>query len=301
MRLELNKRSVSGFLAILLVGCWVDYSVGQNDPSETIEPAATKTAKTSRGHCGVGNLTAEEHIIEILDSSVDFEFDETPFIDVMDELRDKYSINVVLDETARQDSLTEEEEVTIALSGIKMRSALRLMLAEKNSTFVVHDEVLLIISKDVADSPEFLSRKIINCSELLRKIKQAESKRIGTIDRVFALQPNQDTGLEKGGGIFEIIDSESAGILGSGSDDETNEDKQDKEDETRYLVSKITAESLLIDAIENLIAPDDWDSTNGNGSMNIIGGCLVIHQTEEVIENVEKFLFALSKTMDQEN
>lgn len=302
MRLVLNKRAVPGLLAILLVGCWGDYSVGQNDPFGIIEPGATKTAKTSmRSSDAVKSTT--DHIMKALDAPVDIEYDQTPFIDIMDEFRDRYRINVILDQSALDDSLTEDDQVTINVKGVRMRSALRLMLARMNSTYVIQDEVLLIISMDVADSPEFFSRKIINCSELLRKIEQAESKRIGTIDQVFALrqgQPNRGSDFG-GGGVFEIVDSKSAGLLGGDSDDETNEDEQAKEDVTRYLVSKTTAESLLIDAIENSISPDYWATTNGDGGLSIIGGCLVIHQTEEVIENVEKFLVDLSKAMDQEN
>ena len=113
-----------------------------------------------------GNAT-DEKILRQLDEQVDFEYDETPFIDIMDEIRDKYKINIVLDQSARDDSLTEDDQVSFNVKGVRMKNALRLMLSEKNATFIVRDEVLRIISKDVADSPEFFITNVFNVGDLV--------------------------------------------------------------------------------------------------------------------------------------
>jgi hypothetical protein len=97
----------------------------------------------------------DEKILRALNEPFDAEYDETPFIEVMDELRDNYKINVVLDQSAKDDSLTEDDPITFKVTGIRLKNALRLMLKEKNATFIVRDETLQIISLDVASDPEY--------------------------------------------------------------------------------------------------------------------------------------------------
>ena len=91
----------------------------------------------------------------ILNEPFDAEYDETPFYEVMDELQDNYKNNVLLDQSAKDDSLTEDDPITFKVTGIRLKNALRLMLKEKNATFMVRDETLQIISLDVASDPEY--------------------------------------------------------------------------------------------------------------------------------------------------
>ncbi len=114
-----------------------------------------------------GNLIDEE-ILRDLDQTVDdFIYDDTPFSEVMLDLKTKYNINIVLDQSAVEDSLTEDESVAINVSGIRLKNALRLLLAKYNATFIVRDEVLRIISKDVAEDPEFFVTNIYNVGDLV--------------------------------------------------------------------------------------------------------------------------------------
>ncbi len=110
---------------------------------------------------------SDERILNALDEQADLEYDEVAFVDVMDELRDDYGINVVLDVSARDDSLTEDELITFNVKGIRLKNALRLMLKEKNATFIVRDEVLTIISLDVASDPEFFVTNVYNVGDLV--------------------------------------------------------------------------------------------------------------------------------------
>ncbi len=109
----------------------------------------------------------DEKILRALNEPFDAEYDETPFIEVMDELRDNYKINVVLDQSAKDDSLTEDEPVTFKVTGIRLKNALRLMLKEKNATFIVRDETLQVISLDVASDPEYFVRNVYNVGDLV--------------------------------------------------------------------------------------------------------------------------------------
>ena len=109
----------------------------------------------------------DEKILRALNEPFDAEYDETPFIEVMDELRDNYKINVVLDQSAKDDSLTEDDPITFKVTGIRLKNALRLMLKEKNATFIVRDETLQIISLDVASDPEYFVTNVYNVGDLV--------------------------------------------------------------------------------------------------------------------------------------
>ncbi len=97
----------------------------------------------------------QRNLEQILNEPFDAKYDETPFYEVMDELQDNYKINVLLDQSAKDDSLTEDDPITFEVTGIRLKNALRLMLKEKNSTFMVRDGTLQIISLDVASDPEY--------------------------------------------------------------------------------------------------------------------------------------------------
>ena len=98
---------------------------------------------------------SEKRMEQILNMPFDGEYYEVPFIRVMEQLRDNYGINVILDQSARDDSLTEDDPITFQASGIRLNNALNLILKEKNATFIAGDNTLQIISLDVANDPDY--------------------------------------------------------------------------------------------------------------------------------------------------
>ncbi len=109
----------------------------------------------------------DEEILKKLNQAVDFEYDETPFIDIMEEIQTEYGINIILDQSASDDALSVDDLVTFKVTGIRMKNALRLMLDNFNATFIVRDEVLLVISKEVAKNPEFFVTNVYNVGDLV--------------------------------------------------------------------------------------------------------------------------------------
>ena len=110
----------------------------------------------------------DEAILDALELPTDnFEFVEQPFSDVQRELEDKYGINIKLDQSAIDDALTEEELITVRYRGIRLKNALRLMLADFNATYIVRDEVLKIISLSNVSDPENLVTDVYNVGDLV--------------------------------------------------------------------------------------------------------------------------------------
>jgi tetratricopeptide (TPR) repeat protein len=94
----------------------------------------------------------EQKIYEALQKPVqNFDFTETPLRDVIAQLQDSQGIPVQIDTKAFEDAgLDLETPVTKSVSGISLRSALRLLLGELDLTYLVKDEVLMITTKDKA-------------------------------------------------------------------------------------------------------------------------------------------------------
>ena len=170
------------------------------------------------------------------------EYVEVPFIDVKRELEDKYGFNLVLGVSAIDDSLTEEELVTVRFRGIKLSNALRLMLRDFNATYVVKDGIIRIISIDNLMDPDFFSRRMIKVKSVLDLIRQNDSR----------VNPN-------------------------------NPKPEGK--------TKLSPESILIATITKIVQPHQWASSGqGEATLEIIGGVLVMSGPESLMDDVTGFV-----------
>ena len=89
--------------------------------------------------------------------------------DWIQELR-QLGLPVFLDDSARHDSLSEDEPIEITPTSMALRDLLRLTLAEKNATLTFHRNCLKVISLDVAEDPEFLQTIVYDVSSLARNL-----------------------------------------------------------------------------------------------------------------------------------
>src|SRR5439155_17396444 len=94
---------------------------------------------------------AEQRIFLELNKSTDIEFVETPLKDVVDYLKDKHSIPIVLaTKKLEEASVNPDTRVTKGLKSITPRAALRLILKDLELTYVVRNEVLQITTPEDA-------------------------------------------------------------------------------------------------------------------------------------------------------
>ena len=112
----------------------------------------------------------EQKIYAVLDEPVSrFEFTETPLRDVIVQIRDAQGIPVELDVKALEDAgIDLDTPITQNLSGISLRSALRLLLGNIDLTYLIKDEVLLITTKEKAQ--ENLVVKVYPVADLVMPI-----------------------------------------------------------------------------------------------------------------------------------
>ena len=237
----------------------------------------------------------DSRIREVLNQQVMFVYDETPFEEIMDELRTNFRIGVYLDRSARDDSLTEDDLVTIEIGNVSIGSGLRLILSQYNADFIVRDDILLIISKDVIKNPEFLVQKIINCESILKKLRAVHKDREATISGVYRV--GELAGVQADLQGLDLV----AGNQIDGLVDVDGKVDPEEQAKTWFFVDRqSSAEAELIKTIKSCVAPDDWDTTNGNGSVILVGNCIVVQNTEHAIKQIEGLLAELSAKLDQE-
>ena len=95
----------------------------------------------------------EMRIMAALDQQTEIEFTDTPLTDAMEFLAKVHSITIVLDEEAlREEGISPDEPLNRVLTGISLRSALKILLSEYGMTHIIKDEVMQITTKFVADA-----------------------------------------------------------------------------------------------------------------------------------------------------
>src|SRR5439155_3528294 len=122
---------------------------GPAQPPKEVDPLAPGPSVEKRDATfkTTQNLSAAKRIDNELDKPTDVDFIETPLKDVVDFLKDKHAIPIVLKTKKLEEaSVSADTPVTKQLHGISLRSVLNLILEDLELTYVVKDEVLQITS-----------------------------------------------------------------------------------------------------------------------------------------------------------
>lgn len=133
------------------------------DPEEWIQKKADRAKYQNVRLAGGEN---ERRIIEQLENPIDLVYDAEPFGDVKETLSRDLGINIVIDANL-EGVLDDDTEVTANLVGISLGRGLRTMLKAVDATYVVKDEVLLVISIDDELEPDFLVTDVYNVGDLV--------------------------------------------------------------------------------------------------------------------------------------
>ena len=185
------------------------------DQEVDTKEAAAGTAGRMEGNLELSATTRRNRLIdEKLTAPVEWDFDEVPFQDVRKFLAEQLDVNVFLDESAEDDSLTADEPVTFQATRLPGRDALKLMLKKHNATYVVQRGVLRIISMDVATSPDYFRRKIFNCNGIFASDRGCgEDELIALVKKVVEpenwLEANGDASATVVGDLMVVVATES--------------------------------------------------------------------------------------------
>ena len=135
----------------------------------TPEMAATREPQTiidTEDSPAVTKMNAALHAA--LQSPTEIACNNTPLKDVVEQLKKRHQIEIQLDPAALTEVGVDEVcLVTKHLSGISLRSALRLLLDELQLKYIIHNEVLLITSPMKAESEEYMATRIYPVKDLI--------------------------------------------------------------------------------------------------------------------------------------
>ncbi|MBX7166550.1 MAG: hypothetical protein K1X74_09415 [Pirellulales bacterium] len=96
---------------------------------------------------------AEKKIQRELDSPTELEFVDTPLTDVLNYLGDRHEIEIEINQRALDDAaIGSDTPINRSLQGVTLRNALKLILTDLELTYVIDNEVLLITSKEDAET-----------------------------------------------------------------------------------------------------------------------------------------------------
>ena len=99
---------------------------------------------TGREHSAV-----EERVYAALKTPVSLHFDNTTLKEVLEHIADSQGIGVTIDSSGlNEGGNTESTPVTISVDGVRLESALNLMLEQLQLDYIVENEVLMITSQN---------------------------------------------------------------------------------------------------------------------------------------------------------
>lgn len=112
----------------------------------------------------------EEQIISALRQNTDIAFADTPLEVAMQVLADLHDIPIILDRAAlAEESIQPDTPINHVLSGLTLRSALKIILDELQLTYVIQDEVMKITTQTKA--ADILSTRVYPVGDLVVPIQ----------------------------------------------------------------------------------------------------------------------------------
>ena len=140
-------KCLRGFASLAVVGLCVAVSAAAEEVGTTASTLC---------HCHGDAGPSFDRINQALDQPLKqagLDFTEEPLETVVNYLQSEYEIPIQLDVPALEDAgLTPDEQVTVNLQRISLRSAMRLLLKQLQLTYVIRNEVLMITTPEEAES-----------------------------------------------------------------------------------------------------------------------------------------------------
>ncbi len=124
---------------------------------------------------------AEKKIKTALDTPLTIEIVEEPLQDVVNDLKDLLDIEITLDDKALDDAaMSGDTPITLPrIKGMPFRSLLSLLRKKYGLYYLIQDDMMLMTTKEVAESEENLVRKVYPVGDLVVPIQSGGGMRGG--------------------------------------------------------------------------------------------------------------------------
>ncbi|MEO1999164.1 MAG: hypothetical protein ABGZ17_28290, partial [Planctomycetaceae bacterium] len=240
----------------------------------------------------------ELQIEESLNRQISLHFDNSPLKEVMRHVSTVANINVVLDSLGlEEEGVTTNDPVSIDVDGIRLRSALKLMLEPKKLAFTIEDDVLKITSEirqqgrmapvtyPVADLVVPIYNSAVSKGQPDLRIGDSFGNNSGQFSVPTGGMPQVP-----GQSFFQVDDlggQRGFGDYGLGNGMTT----------PRVNGGSTVDFQALMDLIVSTVHPDTWDEVGGGGTMKPFESTLslVIRQTQQVHQEISDLLAQLRR------
>ncbi|MBX3416497.1 MAG: hypothetical protein KF851_02745 [Pirellulaceae bacterium] len=247
----------------------------------------------------------------------DKQYEQEPFSLLLANLQVELpGIRFYIDQSAIDDSLSEDTEITFDFGKDSLFEELNLALRSHNATFAFERRTVKIISLDAAHNLEFFRRELIDCRRLLKLIAETDRRFINFSSPPGAI-PVQ--GMKLPGSVVGNVDMGNAGmfrlsrpferqsqkggneVAGELGEQALREDDQAEDNGNAPSIPKLLIpEFSLITAITNSIRPNEWDFANGEATISFVGGIMILTASETMIDEVKDFVADLTSMLKAE-
>lgn len=198
-----------------------------------------------------GDTEQMRQLQDKLNEEISMDFTETPLHEVIDFIRSRTQINIVIDPSVYKNQDPEELKIDITVTDIKLSSVLNIILDMRNLAYRMQSGTLIITPRNALREAPVL--RLYNVKDLTGKLNDF---------------PGPELSLET-----PEAEGATAGVV-----------FDDKQEGTSTMIT----EDQLKDLIENNISRDSWDEEQY--SIDARHGTLIIRQSPEVHRQIESLL-----------
>jgi hypothetical protein len=251
-------------------------------------------------------LDLNEAIENQLKQTVSLAYEDVEWSEIRRDLITRFKINVVTDRTALDDSLSEEELLSVYLKDIPLEIGLVELLKIKNATIIVKDGVLRVISLDNVEDPQFLTIKTFDCRQLIKQIELTKSSTLFSKLSADTTPNNQKTSGGMGGGGMGgmggmFCTKIDLALQPENVSQATPQDSVAPSDKAPQRLKITTREEFIIQLVSNMVGEaDKWSAESGGPyCISVVNGFLVVKANREIHRETEIFLKTLEQTLFQ--
>ena len=297
-------------------------STPHNDAEPYVHPDAESWGELTRRRQeyvkrhGRQRTETEIEIEQKLRTPILLEFDNTPLSRVMDFMAKLAQVNLHLDPVGLAEvGLSTDDPVTINLSQeIALESALNLILAPRDLSFVIKDEVLMITTEENRQGEVYV--ETYNVADLIVPIPNFVNAGMGLSSAYQTAMGNVHPGItpfgsgpagmslvasDTGNGSSAMVDPNILAQMSGGGPAGAQTSGPTGFGPGGLGGAAMADFDSLIDLITSTVMPDSWEETTGGpGTIEPFDAnlSLVIRQTEEVHEEIVDLLGQLRRMQD---
>ena len=268
-----------------------DNPIAYGDPLDWMDLTARRKQYASGSY---GSSTVKEQaVLAALDRPVALHFKDAPLQSVLEHISQTMGIDVVPDpEGLREVGQDTQSPVTIDVDGIRLKSALNIVLGPMELGYALEDEVLKVTSATRQQGD--LKRKVYDVSDLIVRLR---TRPVTSQLQPYSASPMHGFSLDGGPmSVGGAAGGQNQGMMQLGDGGFSPLDlSQDLAGETENHDF-----SGVIDLITTSVKPETWSESLGKGTIVRHPGTLslIINQTQEVHKEIADLLEQLRRLQD---